>query len=716
MISRTERFDVDVMEKLLCHSGIPTEVKSRLRKYKKRAIDGNNVAINYKFGKEWVERKQGRIFPDASLGLASFPRQIRSALAKSYYWDVDIENAQPSILREICKKNGWSHGVLDKFIEQRTDILADIMTKYSLTRGEAKDCCIAVLFGGYDDHHPLLIELHNEIKTIAKNCAGFYKELYDFNKKRNRKNKDNLDGSTLAIVLQDEERKILMSLDEFLKEAGRPLRVLIHDGGFIEKLPDETEFPEELLREAEKAILEKTQFELKLAVKPCEHTYDFSSKEVVDNKLNTMVIDFEKNHFYLRDSGVVCEIDEEGTITDRWKLKLAEEAIGNKYVYTDSEGKRYPFILNWAKRPNRRTYDRVGFFPGVGPQNEYNLYRGPIVAREPITDLEQAQAGVDAFMELLKTLLRDNKEHIMFIRQYVAHMLQKPHERVSTAIIFTGGMGLGKDMFWRFIGNHLLGSELFLNSEEYERDVFGPFNDAIAGKLLIKIEEIGATFSREKQNQIKSFITSEDVMINKKCQQPYRINTYHRLVITTNDAVPVVVNADDRRFNIFHVTSPHKGDLKWFENTMNAMIAGKRGIYDWLMATDLTGFSPKKILRTEYHTMLAENEQSSQEQFIDACRKDSDYDMVDRTATDLWTDYKIFCDELGYQICNIQTFGKKLLHYVGDGKLRYRQLNGKRIYTILPIQNPKPTNGVELDDGGEDDGNNYEIGCQISDN
>ena len=118
MISRTERFDVDVMEKLLCHSGIPTEVKSRLRKYKKRAIDGNNVAINYKFGKEWVERKQGRIFPDASLGLASFPRQIRSALAKSYYWDVDIENAQPSILREICKKNGWSHGVLDKFIEQ----------------------------------------------------------------------------------------------------------------------------------------------------------------------------------------------------------------------------------------------------------------------------------------------------------------------------------------------------------------------------------------------------------------------------------------------------------------------------------------------------------------------------------------------------------------------------------------------------------------------
>ena len=152
--------------------------------------------------------------------------------------------------------------------------------------------------------------------------------------------------------------------------------------------------------------------------------------------------------------------------------------------------------------------------------------------------------------------------------------------------------------------------------------------------------------------------------------------------MTSNDAVPVVVNTTDRRFNIFHCGESKRGDTAWYKATWEAMVAGRRSIYDWLMSVDLSDFDPNAIFRTEYHTMLAEGEKPTQERFIDECAEDPLYDKNERTASDLWNDYKRFCGQNGFQCCNVVHFARKLGHYVGNGRLVKRTVKGKTHYTI----------------------------------
>jgi hypothetical protein len=56
--------------------------------------------------------------------------------------------------------------------------------------------------------------------------------------------------SLFAIVLQTEERKVLLATEAMLKENGRPIHdvVYIHDGLLTRKLDGETVFPDGLLR------------------------------------------------------------------------------------------------------------------------------------------------------------------------------------------------------------------------------------------------------------------------------------------------------------------------------------------------------------------------------------------------------------------------------------------------------------------------------------
>jgi hypothetical protein len=685
-IIRNEHFDVDMMEKLLRHEGVSQKDKTMLRKYKKRAIDGNQVQTKYVFGKNWAERGEGRLFPEAGLGLASMSRKIRGALAKRFYFDVDIENAQPTILRELCKRESWDCPVLEEFIEKRTTILKEMMTSLGMTRGEAKDDCIAVLFGGYRSTHNILMRLSQELEKIKKNAVGHYPDLHAYIKKlKDKEVHDNIAGSLLAIVLQDQERQILFHMDEYLKEHGRPLCVLIHDGGFIRRVEGEETIPQELLDGCVAYLKEKTGFDLRLAVKPCEH--DFSFNDIVSTtrqRLMTVIKEFEKNHFYLLNSGVVCREDE-GSITMRWKTLLACEAIGNKFDYFE-DNKFVQVIKEWVRLPTRRTYDRIGFYPGAMPENIFNLYRGPVIASE-----EAGPDGVPAFKALLSVLLKDDEPAMKFVTQWAAHIFQKPAERVGTAIIFTGEMGIGKDMLWELIGK-LLGDKLFFTTDNHEQDILGSFNGLLEGRLLVKMEEVNGQFMRENHDRIKGMITATTRTINIKSVPTYTIDKYERWVMTTNDPVPVVVNKTDRRFNIFMCGESKRGDNDWYTAIWNAMVAGRRSIYDWLMSIDLTDFNRHAIFRTDYHTMLAEGEKPAQERFIDECAEDPLYDKIDRSATDLWKDYSTFCGKNGFQCCHVVHFIRKLGHYIGNGRLVKRILHSKPCYTItvagaMPVAN-----------------------------
>jgi len=314
-IVKTEIFDANMMLALSEHDGVPADIKRALKAYRKSATNGNQVSIVYEFGKKWAAIRRGRLGPQRGLGLQTFRSDIRAALAARYYWDVDVVNAQPNILVALCKQRGWACEALEEYTRARADKLAELMAELDCDRDDAKRFCLTILFGAtpYKKVPAYYQQLATELARIADNCAIAFPDIYKICAAD--KSKANLKASCLAVVAQDKEREVLLCIDEFLKTKGRTFSCLIHDGGLVLKEEDETEFPSEMLREAEAHVLQALGFRIRLEVKPMTHSFEVKEERLVPTSV---------------------------VISDSWAAKQFVELLGPNVVL-DRTGLRYIF-------------------------------------------------------------------------------------------------------------------------------------------------------------------------------------------------------------------------------------------------------------------------------------------------------------------------------------------------------------------------------------
>ena len=314
-IVKTEMFDADMMHVLGLHDGVPSDIKRTLKSYRKMAVDGNRVSVVYEFGKKWQGLQKGRLNPQKGLGLQTFRGDVRAALAAKYYWDVDIVNAQPNIIVAMCKQRGWKCEALEEYTSNRASKLAELMTDLDCDRDDAKRFCLTILFGAspYKKVSEYYQRLAAELACIADNVSAAFPDIL---KVCVAEKKPNPKASCLAVVAQDQERIILRELDVFFQTKGRAFDVLIHDGGLIRKVGDETCFPSDLMREAEQAVVARLGYPIRLEVKPLKHSFEAKETDLI------------------LPSNIV--------ISDSWAAKKFVEFLGPN-IALDHSGKRYLF-------------------------------------------------------------------------------------------------------------------------------------------------------------------------------------------------------------------------------------------------------------------------------------------------------------------------------------------------------------------------------------
>ena len=274
-IVKNEMFDADALSALLIHSGISSEEKLKLKRYRKNRHDGNKVQMVYSYGRSWARLKMGRL---SANGLQCFDREVRAALAQKHYWDLDMVNAQPVILTQLCRRNGWSCPILDDYVSLREDKIHELITRLNIQRADAKDMFLATLFGGkvgWAVKDPYLIDLGKEMQMIMKNVCTKHPEILEHAKRLDKKNPE---ATCLSLVVQDEERKCLLVIDSTLSKNSRYMGVLIHDGGLVERLPNEVSFPSEMIGMCQEAVLEKLDYAIRLAIKPMKTSLQISPK------------------------------------------------------------------------------------------------------------------------------------------------------------------------------------------------------------------------------------------------------------------------------------------------------------------------------------------------------------------------------------------------------------------------------------------------------
>lgn len=261
--------------------------------------------IQYKYT---ARSTYGRRFA-TSTSLQGMCRALRHTIAKDKMTDIDMKNAHPTFLLNLCKKLNFTHPVLEKYIEKRDECLEswintdigqtfDKKTNKTIkntkitTKDQAKEYFLKVINGG-GNYKTSSTEL-NEFFTCHQGFLETFYQNKDYKKYRKQADnsflrdkkegkKDNRKGACLNLYMCDIENRALNVIEKYLQDKDIEYGALCFDGIMIysSSIPD----VKELLIALEKVLLKSMGFTIRLAVKEMNESIDISDlkkKEDID--------------------------------------------------------------------------------------------------------------------------------------------------------------------------------------------------------------------------------------------------------------------------------------------------------------------------------------------------------------------------------------------------------------------------------------------------
>lgn len=196
--------------------------------------------------------------------LEKIQNECRATLCCDLYHDIDMVNAQPTLLAQIAKRDlGMDMPELESYNDNRDIVINHVMETKSLSRDSAKQEIISILFGG-STKDPMLMPLKTERWEVAKQLSRLpqYAELFE-----SKKSEKNVYGSFLAALTQTAERQAMLAMRDHLISAGWSVDVLAYDGVMVRKQPDVI-CDEALMTAISAAIKTATGFDVEVKEKP----------------------------------------------------------------------------------------------------------------------------------------------------------------------------------------------------------------------------------------------------------------------------------------------------------------------------------------------------------------------------------------------------------------------------------------------------------------
>jgi hypothetical protein len=166
--------------------------------------------------------------------------------------------------------------------------------------------------------------------------------------------------------------------------------------------------------------------------------------------------------------------------------------------------------------------------------NTYRKYE----PQRPAIDLSES------FHEFITALFPDPIERHTFL-QYVAHMIQYPEQRPSWHPMLLSETGTGKGFLFHDILSPLLCNQTFVAKRYGE--ILGKFSPVMEGSILVLLDDCKSK-REDTQTALKSLMTEEMVLLEKKGLQAGMVSTYTRFVLASNEKVPLDLDDTERRW------------------------------------------------------------------------------------------------------------------------------------------------------------------------
>ena len=426
------------------YSNEKEQITAYMKNYNK-----NLGAVSVKYGKP--RHKWGRSFPHKSLGLSTIRREVRNALIKGLYYDCDLKNAQPEIIKNLCDSNNIPCPIIKRYCADRPALLEEVQTHYGVSRDIAKSLFIRLCFFGsfvgwtienkIQDKTPLefITLFERELKDIAERVKKVNPTLYETARKKKEDageaDKENkIIGSFFALYNQEYESRIveavlcyLINQTDLMKFAGSNTPVGTYEYDGIKIYKENVDSYEgglnavlELLNEK---TFELTGFKLEWSAKSLDDGYD------LDEWIEAVAEDDKPNEDLSADMSIINKAVDNA---DAGICETLMEILPDNFIYSvdkgdGSKGEWYGWNGNrWEKSdaPLRKAiiyqiekywkslmdkwdlvYGGMTFEEGEEPDNNFKLWRD---TRKRMVDrlfMLKTSNGINSVASVAKTLM-----------------------------------------------------------------------------------------------------------------------------------------------------------------------------------------------------------------------------------------------------------------------------------------------------------------------
>lgn len=583
----------------------------------------NIVKNEYKVKTIYNKNRCGRYYAQSNMNLQILPNEIRGFFCRGIMTDVDIKNAQPTVIRWICKKYNILCPYLDLYVKDRESIL---------NNNELDKITIIAAMNSSKMKHSIKNKFFNEFDREMKNIQ---KELYDKEEFKfivdtinDEDRKRNLYGIFINRIYFHYESEIIIFLKTLLEDQKIYITSYNFDGLMVkENLTKNTKILVHLITEIRArfdldeyfALTYKEQCEI---IQIPKDWIENPEKEDEESAFKRISVDFELSHCKIINENLyIKECNDEYLIMNRATIRGAycHLACG----FNMKTGNIVGFIDKWlGVNESIRKFNSMNIYPkeSLCPDNIFNLWKPFSILSSPSRVIEGDKTVSEDIGFILKHLLilcNNDLNVYNYFLSWMGQMVQYP-ERKSVCITFISKEGAGKGTLL-YLFRRMFGDKKILETADPLKEVFGQFNGRMKDTFLINFNEIGISDMKPIKNKMKNLITDGKIEINPKNIDPYEIDSYHRCLITTNNEEPIVVSKDTRRDVVIRCSDELIKNKSYFTKIYALLNDDNivRDFYDALMALEgLDKFGELPLPITEYQQNLSDLSVSVVEQWI----------------------------------------------------------------------------------------------------
>lgn len=701
------------------------QYKSVLQKYLDQSYEGNQIVYYNQHD------NKGRYYASEGMSLQNLKRCIRHTIAHDYYIDIDMVNAHPVILSNLCKKHDFECPTLDEYINDRDKCL----TETGQDRDVAKKQYLILTNSENSEIEPST----NHMFKYSKEMQRLHEQFYALDKKtadnvaverKKKGKKENHKAGYMNSLLCNRENEILM---EMYKYFGKPCdAVLCFDGIMLRKgktydidgcmihIKKVLDIQIELKIKTMDEVLDLSKFKPVQAKQKMRLEYfsDINNligkivhQEIVDKWMEKSIVPIVKGGamcFVLNDenSKTMCSATDFNATMNNFNCYIINPSYDRQFAEENPKSKdiraqKYLFscmgkgglqgngymahMLGNGKTDLYHGIDYIPHLRSVKPKMPHRMYN--IFDGFPMDDGEYVSSGMFEnskwFTHLKSEFFSDDGEFNHFL-DAIADMIQDPAEIKGNAHLFYSPQGCGKGMLGTFM-KKLMGKSnvsVFNNTDLYFTSRFNSDSVHKILKLFEEVSEKGVAFSNH--NRLKAEITAEEERIEKKGIDPYSVSNSARYWFFSNNESSLYIENDDRRFTMHKINGRYAQNYEYFAPIAEELKDDDliKSAFSFFATRKYEKINVLKAYETEYKNGEKLNNLTHGIKFIIKMIED---DMTasevieNKTITIQQTDfnekYKQYCDEAGfkYNAGSLKTQIKK----IGLEPVR-KQIDGER--------------------------------------